>query len=314
VVSVTSTAWAVLCGLTLGVGLWALASATPKLTRPRLAHRVAPYLTDVSPGARTFVERRQSSPVPVFGALLGPGVERFRSLVGPLIGNTAILELRLRQADSRDTVTSFRSRLLVWTIVGTAAGVVASIAVGQIRPLPIALHVVLIVAFGAGGYVACDQRLAAAARSRVKRMTSELPVILEFLTLSLSAGEGVLDSFRRISMTSNGELASELGRVVSAVNSGSAVAASLHECARGIQMPEFTRCVDQIVGALERGTPLADVLRAQSQDAREESKRELLEVAGKKEVAMMIPLVFLILPVTILFAVFPGLFVLQLGF
>jgi tight adherence protein C len=29
---------------------------------------------------------------------------------------------------------------------------------------------------------------------------------------------------------------------------------------------------------------------------------------------MMIPLVFLILPVTILFAVFPGLFVLQLGF
>ncbi|HMM82072.1 MAG TPA: pilus assembly protein, partial [Terrimesophilobacter sp.] len=42
--------------------------------------------------------------------------------------------------------------------------------------------------------------------------------------------------------------------------------------------------------------------------------RELLEVAGKKEVAMMFPLVFLLLPVTILFAVFPGLFVLQLGF
>jgi tight adherence protein C len=31
-------------------------------------------------------------------------------------------------------------------------------------------------------------------------------------------------------------------------------------------------------------------------------------------VAMMVPLVFLILPMTIVFAIFPGLFVLQAGF
>lgn len=313
-VPVTALAWALVCGLTLGVGLWTLASLAPRLTRPRLAHRVAPYLTDVSEGARSFVERRQSNPLPVFGSLLGPGVDRIRALIGPMIGSTAVIELRLRQADSADSVNSFRSRLLVWTMAGTAAGVVVSIVVGQVNSMPIALHVLVVALFGVGGYVVCDQRLKSAARSRVKRMTSELPVILEFLTLSLSAGEGVLDSLRRIAATSSGELAGELGRVVSAVNSGSALAESLHELARGIRMPEFTRCVDQIVGALERGTPLADVLRAQSQDAREESKRELLEIAGKKEVAMMVPLVFLILPVTILFAVFPGLFVLQLGF
>ncbi len=40
----------------------------------------------------------------------------------------------------------------------------------------------------------------------------------------------------------------------------------------------------------------------------------LLELAGKKEVAMLVPLVFLILPVTILFAVYPGIVVLQVGF
>jgi len=56
------------------------------------------------------------------------------------------------------------------------------------------------------------------------------------------------------------------------------------------------------------------VLRAQAQDAREAAKRGLLEVAGKKEVAMLVPVVFLILPMTILFAVFPGIFVLQAGF
>ncbi|MDQ1581930.1 MAG: tight adherence protein, partial [Microbacteriaceae bacterium] len=67
-------------------------------------------------------------------------------------------------------------------------------------------------------------------------------------------------------------------------------------------------------GALERGTPLAEVLRAQAQDARDETKRALIELAGKKEVAMLVPLVFLILPVTVLFAIFPGIFVLQAGF
>jgi len=65
---------------------------------------------------------------------------------------------------------------------------------------------------------------------------------------------------------------------------------------------------------LERGTPLAEVLRAQAQDARDEAKRELLEVAGKKEVAMLVPLVFLILPITVIFAIFPGIAVLQMGF
>jgi tight adherence protein C len=43
-------------------------------------------------------------------------------------------------------------------------------------------------------------------------------------------------------------------------------------------------------------------LRAQAQDAREGAKRELLETSGKKEVAMMVPLVFLILPITIAIA------------
>ena len=44
----------------------------------------------------------------------------------------------------------------------------------------------------------------------------------------------------------------------------------------------------------------------QAGDARGVAKRELLESGGKKEVLMMIPVVFLILPVTVLFAIYPG--------
>ena len=71
-------------------------------------------------------------------------------------------------------------------------------------------------------------------------------------------------------------------------------------------LPSLARFVDGIVVAVERGTPLADVLRAQAEDVREVGRRALMESGGKKEIAMMIPVVFLVLPITVLFAVFPG--------
>jgi tight adherence protein C len=307
-------AWAVVCGLGIGLGLWMLVSLLPRLSGPRLAHRVAPYLADVSESARSFVGGDTASPLPVLGSLLEPVLGRMRAVLLPLLGASAATALRLRQSGSPLTVEAFRSRQLAWAVGGLALGVVLAFGFAQVTPLPFVAHVVLVLVCGAAGFVLCDRMLQRAARARLARMTAELPVVLEFLTLSLSAGEGILDSIRRVAATSRGELASELGGVVAAVTSGSPLAVSLLRVADGIRLPALSRCVDQVVGALERGTPLAEVLRAQAQDAREQSKRDLLEVAGRKEVAMMIPLVFLILPVTVLFAVFPGVFVLQVGF
>ena len=65
--------------------------------------------------------------------------------------------------------------------------------------------------------------------------------------------------------------------------------------------------------AVERGTPLADVLHAQAADVREAGRRELIETAARKEVFMMVPVVFLVLPVTVLFAFWPGVIGLDLA-
>ena len=42
------------------------------------------------------------------------------------------------------------------------------------------------------------------------------------------------------------------------------------------------------------------MLRAQAQDVRDNAKRELMETAGKKEIAMLAPVVFFILPLTVI--------------
>jgi tight adherence protein C len=71
-------------------------------------------------------------------------------------------------------------------------------------------------------------------------------------------------------------------------------------------LPALARFADGVAISVERGTPLADVLRAQAVDVREAGRRALMEAGGRKEIAMMVPVVFLVLPVTVLFALFPG--------
>lgn len=307
-------AWALLCGLALGLGLWMLVSLAPRLSRPTLVSRIAPHLTDVSSHARDLVDRRTADPLPVFGTLLDPVVGRLRAVVGSLATSTEATEVRLRQAGLPLGVDEYRSRQLGWAGASAALGVVLSLTLGRVQSLPLAAHVALVVIAAVGGFFARDYLLQRQAAARVARMRSELPMVLEFLTLSLSAGEGILDALRRVSRISSGELAGELATVIGSVGTGLPLADSLAGLAHRLQLPPFTRAVEQITGALERGTPLADVLRAQAQDSRDEAKRELLELSGKKEVAMLVPLVFLILPTTIVFAIFPGVFVLQLGF
>ena len=307
------TALAVAVGVSLGIGLWTLAALVPRVGAPRLSTRVSPYVADVSSEARAMLERRASEPASLMTGLAAPAIARIRGLVASLLGGNAGVERRLRQAGSTSTVATFRSRQLLAAVGGVGVGIAAAalaLHAGTISPV---IAIVIVAVAGAVGLLAPEQVLARTARARQARIAAELPTVLEFLALSLSAGEGILDAVRRVAGAGTGELARELGRVASDVHAGSPLADALTRCASTIDLPALTRAVDQLVGALDRGTPLVDVFRAQAQDSREETKRRLIETAGKKEVAMLVPLVFLILPVTIVFAILPGIVVLQLG-
>jgi tight adherence protein C len=313
VVGVTPlSAWGVVAGLGLGIGLWSLLAVAPRLSRPRLADRIAPYLVDVSEHARFLTRRRPPGPLPVLAVVASPLTDLLRRLSGTLLTTDARVTVLLRQAGLRVGVDAHRSRQLLWLAAGTAVGAAAAALLGRGGASPVALAG-LVLLCAALGPVLAERLLVRRAKARAARMTEELPELLEFLALSLAAGEGIANSLLRVSRLGGGELAHELQDVVTRTSMGEPLADALRSLAAELDLPPLRRFTDQLTGALERGSPLAEVLRAQAQDARDEHKRRLLELAGRKEVAMLVPLVFLILPLTVIFAIWPGLMVLQLG-
>lgn len=305
---------AVLAGLGLGTGLWLLVSLAPRLGRPRLATRLAPYLVDVSAEARAMTTARRSDPLPVMGAVLAPLAEQGQRMLAATLGGDQVIRTRLRQSGSAVSLAGHRTRQLLGALLGAAAGLALALAAAQNGAPVVVTAIAAIAAGGVGGIAATDALLARAARRRSARIAEEFPTVVEFLALSVAAGESILEALRRVARTGSGELAGELDRVVQRTAAGQPLAAALAELRDDLALPSVGRLIDQVLAALDRGTPLAEVLRAHALDARDESKRRLLEAAGTREVAMLVPLVFLILPVTVLFAVWPGLMVLQLGF
>lgn len=295
-------------GLVLGLGLWSLASLAPRMRGPRLARRVAPYLQDVSEGARRSVEPPEPGPLPVLATLVEPAVGPLGRVLVALSGTDAELTVRLRQAGRSGGLSTHRTQQVLGAIAGAGAGVLVGALVSPTAAL------VLAPLLAVAGVLLRDRVLIAQAKRRLARLTDELPVVLELLALSLSAGESATDAVRRVARVGSGELSREFAGAVASVATGVPFATALDDLARDLALPPLRRCVDQVLGALERGTPLADVLLAQAQDARDDARRAFIEAAGRREIAMLVPLVFLILPVTVCFAILPGLLVLQVGF
>lgn len=309
-----TTAIAVALGIVLGLGLWSLVAMLPRMGASRLAERVAPHVLDVSAEARALRARRHGEPASVLAALVAPALERAGRGVATLLGGDTTVARRLRQSGSPLSVSGFRARQLLWTAGGAALGSVASLLLMRAAAVSPAVAAVLAVASAASGLLVPEQLLARRARSRMRRIAEELPTVLEFLSLALAAGETVRDSLRRVARIGSGDLAQEFRRVMADIEVGVSLTDALQRAAASLELPALTRVIEQLVTAIERGSPLVEVLRAQAQDARDDAKRQLLEAAGRKEVAMLVPLVFLILPVTVLFALFPATLVLELGF
>ncbi|CAN2220978.1 TadB Flp pilus assembly protein TadB [Candidatus Nanopelagicaceae bacterium] len=167
----------------------------------------------------------------------------------------------------------------------------------------------LLLAFfvGISGYVFSDRALTKRIEKKRTLLESEFPAIVEMLTLCMAAGETPLGAMSRVSQRSSGLLSTEFSLVIESVTSGIPFQFALDEMGRRVKSTHIRRFVDALITAMLRGAPLVDVLQSHARNAREAERNRVLSAAGKSEVSMMIPVVFLILPISILFALWPSL-------
>jgi len=287
-------------GLVAACGLLMVFSRLVALKAPSLLERVAPFVP-MTEGTRSVLQ-----PTPGLGQILvsavrpalrldwlGGGIQRRLELAG----DVGVSEFRLMQ--------------LTAIGLGSGMGVLVGLFGVTSGASPVCLPLLLGVGAIAGAVLA-NQLLTVRIQRRQRLLGQQLPVVAELLAFAVAAGEAPAQAMERVCRSLDGELAGEFESSLAEVRGGRPLDLALRSMATRCGHRDVERFLDACVVAMERGSPLAEVLRAQAADARAAQRRALMESASRKEVAMLVPVVFLILPIVVLVAVFPGLQGLQL--
>lgn len=289
-------------GGTAGAGLLLVASRVRAIRRPALADRVLPYLRDLPAPVPADPEAR---PRRTPRAVLGDVLDR-------ALGGRTSVRRRLDRAGLATTVHEFRIQQATWGLIafGVAAVPAALIALRHPERGP-ALFLGSMIA-AVLGVLLRDNRLTAQVAHRERQVLEELPVLAELLALAVAAGESPSAAIDRVVRRSRGAFAEDLRDLLARARTGMPLTQALDRLASRSGLAPVTRFASGLAVAIERGTPLADVLHAQAGDVREAARRSLIESGARREVLMMVPVVFLVLPTVVVFAFWPGLVGLRL--
>ncbi|TXJ03985.1 MAG: pilus assembly protein TadB [Aeromicrobium sp.] len=294
-----------LLGAAFGAGLYLVVTGYRSVRKPSLESRVLPYLRDLPGNSHT---RTTSSELSI---VISARLRSLKESIGESVSGSAGVKRRLVRSGATATLAEFRTQQWQYGIVGfivaSAAGMLLWATMGL---APIGVLGLCLSGFIGGLYLA-DMRLTSAVNAYEAHMALEFPVIADLLALSVAAGESPLAAVERVVEASEGPLSRELARLIADVRSGGTTADAFESLSQRVGVGSVSRFAATMAVAIERGTPLIAVLHAQAEDAREASRRTLIETAGRREILMLMPVVFLVLPVVIVFAFYPGMIALS---
>lgn len=292
------------------------AAAAWAVVRPyrRLGGRVRPYTAVARIGlSRSADVRGVVHTGPAFGdgtmkRLFGPMVERVISGFGRLIAtsSTERLVLRLRQAGlypdlpALERVQEYRVRSLVRSIAWSAGfGVLGLLVSGPAYMVVFAVLGFLLGVFNARAGI--DK----AVTRRRERLRGELYTTNQLIAMRTRVGGGVVDAIRHVVIRGNGALIDELAEVLRLHESGVSLTAALHRAADLTPEPEAARTYGVLATAQERGADLGEALLDLSKDLRSARREELQRSASKRRLLMVVPIVFILAPIVLLFIAGP---------
>ena len=188
-----------------------------------------------------------------------------------------------------------------FAVVGSIIGGIAGTAFG----VDIAATTVLVVGGFVGGVIFFQELQKSAAKDLDLRRSLLVPAFVDALALTISTGMPVRAALLEVLSTADVEVR-DLWNYVEK-NPDVPLVTAIGEAAATCSNVAHERVMHSIIVATERGTPLTEVLQALAAEQRAEGRRTLLEIAAKKDVVMMLPVVFGILPSITAIALYPAL-------
>jgi tight adherence protein C len=202
----------------------------------------------------------------------------------------------LTLAGSDDTLM-----LVIGSVLGSISSSVLIVLIG--RPQLVFIAITL---GGAGGYFFVLNQQQSRTKKILLTQSLAAPAFIDMLSLCVASGMSL-----RAALQSTGNRISETLRepwneLLSNSVENTSLLVQLDSVAITNPHSVNSRIANTLLVASERGTSLVDVLHGLANEIRAENRRQLLEIAARKDVQMMLPVVFGILPSVVAVALFPA--------
>jgi tight adherence protein C len=152
-------------------------------------------------------------------------------------------------------------------------------------------------------------------RSKIdqNKLNEELASILQMCSIMISAGESPISALKYIADRSEGVLPQLISKELGTLSSEGNLIETLEKLSVTSGSRQVKRVGNSLQVAINRGSPILQVLQNQVTALNKEIHIQLLKKSGQSEIALLIPVVFLILPISILFAIWPSLYGLNMS-
>ncbi len=165
-------------------------------------------------------------------------------------------------------------------------------------------------------------------KKSIEKLELELPQYLEMFHILITSGMSVLSALKVLGderdgsshpgatkrakhdwqMTKNRSSAMRevIKEILTNVESGTTIERSLDAAVFNAGSEQLRRFSDAVILGMERGSSMGQTLKNLIGETRNQSKILVMQRAGKAEIQLLIPVVFLILPISVMFAIWPS--------
>ncbi|MEY2635032.1 MAG: hypothetical protein RIS75_972 [Actinomycetota bacterium] len=234
------------------------------------------------------------------------------SLIGLMFGGGLLIVLQQFRLMAF-SVTNLRHRILIATshdssltsviaiVIGAISGSLLVIVIGKPQ-----LSLVALVGGAVAGYFVKENHTKTQDSKKLLTQSLAAPSFIDMLSLCVASGMSLRSALQSTSSRMSPVLKPAWNQFLGEDIENGGLLMQLDHIARTDSKSVNSRIANTLLVASERGTSLVDVLHGLANEIRAENRRQLLEIAARKDVQMMLPVVFGVLPSVVAIALFPA--------